>query len=544
MKDNLEENNGGETAQEQVLEISQPLQLTAIAIALGIAFEVLFYSHPIGISFFLLSTLCGVGLLGASILEGHKPSWRDAFFFVPILFFSFMTYMRAEELTVFLNIVGTLILFALWVRDFKFQRFFDYGFLELGVSLVQVPVESLFRPWNTLGAAQRKVFKEGERRSVVLGVLRGLVLALPVLVILLVLLTSADLVFADRVRDALDWLDLERLAEYAGRTLFIVLGAIFTLGAIITALRVPDDRKLIGEEKPILKPFLGFIEAMVILGSVDLLFLSFLIVQLRYLFGGAANIDAAGYTFSEYARRGFFELVAVGILSSGLILALAWWARREGQSRRRWFNGLSALLVIQVGLILYSSLTRLFLYEEAYGFTRLRTYTHVFIPWMALVLAASLILLFRNKLNRFALAVVVGIIGFVGTLNLLNVDAFIVRQNVARLEQGGEIDLDYLVTLSVDAAPELVELAGQDLEDEDILLGELACWNVQLEDDLKAQSWPSSHQSRKAANDSFAQLEDSFKDYRVYQEDWGWWMVVIDGESRECGQQKWVRGFD
>jgi hypothetical protein len=288
MKDNLEEINVGEADQEKSLEISKPLTLTAIAIVLGIAFEVLFYGHPIGISFFVLATLCGLGLLGGSILEGHKPSWRDGLFFIPILFFSFVTYLRSEDLTVFLNIVGTLMLFVLWVRDFKFQRFFDYGFLELGVSLIYVPVESWLRPWGTLGAVQRAVFKEGERRGIALGIFRGLVLALPFLVILLALLTSADLVFADRVRDALDWLDFERLAEYAVRTLLIVLGTIFTLGAIITALRDPDDRKLIGEEKPILKPFLGFIETMVILGLVDLLFLSFLIIQFRYLFGGAA----------------------------------------------------------------------------------------------------------------------------------------------------------------------------------------------------------------------------------------------------------------
>jgi hypothetical protein len=543
MTDNIERSNLGEAQNGGKFDIKNPLKLTVIAIILGFAFEILFFDHMVGISFFILSVLCAIGLSAASYIEGHKIVWRNVIFVLPILFFSFMTFLRTEPLTVFLNIVGTLILFALWVRDFRFMRIFDYGFVELGISLVYVMVEIWVRPWKALGESQRAVFKEGKRRGVVLGVVRGLILALPILVILLILLTSADLIFGDRVREALDWLDIERIAEYAARTIFVIMGTIIFLGAIVAALQDPADRKIIGEDKPILKPFIGFVETMVVLGSIDLLFLGFLAIQFRYLFGGVANITAAGYTFSEYARRGFFELVAVGILSSAIILGLAWWGRRDGQGKRRWFNALSAILVVQVGVILYSSLTRLLLYEEAYGFTRLRTYTHIFIPWMGVVLVANLIFLLTKRDNRFAIPVVLGVIGFVASLNLINVDTFIVGQNVARLEERYEIDLDYLVKLSEDAVPELVSLASEDIEDIKEFIGELACWQTQLEDDLKEQSWPSSHLSRSAAREAFAEIEDDFKPYQVSQEDWGLWTVIIDGEERSCGQQQWVNGW-
>jgi hypothetical protein len=543
MTDNVESNNLGEAENGGKFDIKNPLKLTVIAAILGFAFEVLFFNHVIGISFFILSVLCAIGLLVAAYFEGHTLGWRNAIFVLPILYFTFMTFLRTEPLTVFLNIVGTLILFALWVRDFRFRRIFDYGFVELGISLVYVLVEMWVRPWKALGESQRAVFKEGKRRGIALGVVRGILLALPILVILLILLTSADLIFADRVRDALDWLDLERIAEYAARTIFIILGTIIFLGAIVAALQDPADRKIIGEDKPILKPFVGFVESMVVLGSIDLLFLGFLLIQFRYLFGGSANITAAGYTFSEYARRGFFELVAVGILSSGIILGLAWWGRREGRGKHMWFNALSAILVIQVGVILYSSLTRLLLYEEAYGFTRLRTYTHVFIPWMGVVLATNLILQLTKNVNRFAIPLVLGVIGFVASLNLINVDTFIVKQNVARLEERFEIDLAYLVTLSEDAVPVLVSLAGEEIDDKSEFLGDLACWRVQLEQNLKRQSWQSSQLSRNAARDAFSEIKDAFKPYRVFQEDWGLWMVTIEGEDRSCGHQEWVNGW-
>ena len=68
---------------------------------------------------------------------------------------------------------------------------------------------------------------------------------------------------------------------------------------------------------------IGIIEIGTVLGAIDLLFLSFVIVQFRYLFGGHALVQATtGLTYAEYARRGFFELVAVAALVLPLLLGL------------------------------------------------------------------------------------------------------------------------------------------------------------------------------------------------------------------------------
>ena len=212
------------------------------------------------------------------------------------------------------------------------------------------------------------------------------------------------------------------------------------------------------------------------LGAVDLLFFIFVLFQVRYLFGGEANITAAGYTYSEYARRGFGELVAVAVLSLGMIMTLGMFGKREGSGEVRIFHGLSTALVALLGVILASALMRLLLYENAYGFTRQRTYTHVFIFWMAAGLAVFLLLLYRGELRRFAPAVALGVLGFGVTLNLMNLDAFIVRRNVDRYWGGAGLDTSYLLSLSEDAAPALAAVAGevQPAAREDLLPG-LAC---------------------------------------------------------------------
>jgi hypothetical protein len=144
-----------------------------------------------------------------------------------------------------------------------------------------------------------------------------------------------------------------------------------------------------------------------------------------------------------------------------MIVALAGWAQRQGRSRRLAFQGASAALVLLVGVMLASAFVRLQLYEQAYGFTRLRTYTHAAILWMGVLFVAFLALLFAERLRGFALAFVVACLGFSATLAAINVDEFIVRHNVERQVAGEELDLPYLFQLTDDAIPELVALARQ-----------------------------------------------------------------------------------
>ncbi len=98
-------------------------------------------------------------------------------------------------------------------------------------------------------------------------------------------------------------------------------------------------------DKPRVPPFLGYTEAMIVLGSVTILFLAFVVIQFQYFFGGQSNISIEGYTFSEYARRGFGELVAVAFFSLLLLLGLGAITRRETENQRRVFSMLGAGLV-------------------------------------------------------------------------------------------------------------------------------------------------------------------------------------------------------
>lgn len=527
--------------------VRHTVALSLVGLGMGIAVEVLFYGHPPGLSFFVFCSLCLAALALVAGLERVRPAasaWPVA---ALGLLFAASTFLRQEPLTVFLGVALALFYLAVVVRVFRFGRLFRFGWIDLAVAFFWIPLEAWIRPWSTVGDAWRRTVRERGGRRVFFSVLRGLLLSLPFVVVFLALLSAADLVFGDYVEDVLRWIDLERLADWTARAVVILAGGLFLLGALVAALRDPGDRRLAGEDPPLVRPFLGFTETTIVLTLVNLIFLLFVLVQFAYLFGGRANIHAAGYTYAEYARRGFGELVAVAFLALGMIYALAASTRFDGRGHRAGFFGLCAALVGFVGVMLFSAFQRLVLYEQAYGFSRLRTYTHAAIVWLAVGFAVFLGLLLLRRLRAVAPAALILASGFGATLAVLDVDAFIVERNGARYEATGDLDLAYLSTLSDDAVPALVRLAPRTEGDvQRALLAELSCRRHELDRAVRRLEWPSEHASRRRALSALASLDSLLEAYPVYRDAggrqdprWPVYLVKTGGEFVPCGTVAW-----
>ena len=176
------------------------------------------------------------------------------------------------------------------------------------------------------------------------------------------------------------------------------------------------------------RPRIGTTECLVVLVALDALFAAFVVIQAAYLFGGLDTLATTGMTYAEYARRGFFELLAVAFLVAGLILGLEALVTR----RSRAYVVAAIVLVGLTIVVLGSSLLRLRLYQEAYGWTELRFYVLAAIGWLAIGALAGIAALATNRTRwllhfMVVLSVVFGI-GF----NLIGPVQFIAEQNVAR----------------------------------------------------------------------------------------------------------------
>ena len=366
-------------------------------------------------------------------------------------------------------------------------------------------------------------------------ILRGILIALPIVTLFAILLSSADPVFADWLKKVLD---LDKLPEYLFRLWYILMIGSFLVGIYLHALYPRKDAEKPETMKAWMNPFLGWTETGIILGAVDLLFITFVIIQVRYLFGGTTNITETGYTFAEYARRGFGELVAVAVLSLLVYLGLNTISKRETRGAKIGFSVTSILLMGLVLVMLASSLQRLMLYENAYGFSALRTYTHVFIYWLAALIVATIVLEVLRQRGRFALALLVAGLGFAITLAALNVDDFIVRENVKRAAAGEELDFNYLQQLGTDAVPAMVR-AYQDPAlppaAKDVLGSALACRTATYTAaDYTPVPWQGFNISGNRAEKLIRENAASWSSYKVfYDTDWGT-SILVGGEQFTC----------
>jgi hypothetical protein len=527
---------------------TNPNRFWILVILLGWSFDFLFWQKPLGINFAIFVSLC-VGT-GISLLRWDelRLSRRAGLLLIPIVYLAAMTFIRLEPMTVFLSISMVLFLmgvFALTYGNGAWMRYslFDYvfGYLRLFGSMIVRPI-GFTSEHRRLASGQPST--GGTRSAQTWSVVRGIAIALPIIAIFASLLSSADPVFAKQFERLADLFKIDNLPEYIFRIVYVLIFAYALAGTFLHAAQKSDE---IVEEKTWVPPFLGFTESTIVLSSVVILFIAFVIVQFQYFFGGQANINIEGYTFSEYARRGFGELVTVAFFSLLLLLGLGAITRRETEGRRRAFSILGITLVGLLIVMLIAAFQRLVLYEEAYGFSRLRTYTHVFMIWLGILLVAVIVLEVLRRERPIGLATILAALGFIVSLNVLNVDAFIVEQNVQREIRStndkafalGRADLDaqYFLDLSDDAIPPLVNAFQSASVPETVkekIGAALVCKRYERQQAESKIPWQGFHFSRLHADTAFQQVKQELDAYQIVDKDWPMMVETPSEEELSC----------
>jgi len=524
------------------------IRIIALVVAWG--FDFLFWGKSPGISLAIyLAVLLLVGLVLAMAEKTH-PAKSSLILLLPIGFFAVMTSLRMEPFTLLLNLMLALTLMAVLAHTFLGGRWYMYGladyiagFFMLVFHMINPPIQPRSGQPEEQAPADLPEMKPAQRAwKAGLPILRGVLLAVPVLAVFGGLLASADPVFSDSLSDLFSIFDVDKLPEYTMRLILILAWGYCLFGIYIHALVSSRDQRLIGLEKPLLPPFLGFTESVIVAGSVNLLFAFFVSIQFRYFFGGQANIHIDGYTYAEYARRGFGELVVVAFFSLLLFLGLSAIGRRQPGIQRRVFSGLGILLVLLVSVIQASAFQRLLLYEQAYGFSRLRAYTHVFMVWVGILLLAVVVLELTGRMRAFVLAALLALLGFGVTLNILNVDGFIARENISRAVAGASLDSAYLNTLSPDAIPAIAGLytsGSLPNQVEAQVGGVLACQAMFIGEVAESLPWQGFHLARWRASRILAGLQESLSQYPLSRDERGSWIVSVDGLEQACLVDYW-----
>ncbi len=428
------------------------LEILTAGLALGVLGDVLLRAMPWGLNV----TLCALALAGAGTLlvrrHGVTPGPDAPWLALTVILLGAAFMRRDAAVLAQFDVIAMIIALALGAASLQGARLAALRPLEYlrdGIIAAGGTVTGGFLlvghdiDWREI-PRQEGQGRLRHARAVGLGVL----LAAPLLVVFGALFASADNVFANVVRNVFAF-DLDDVASHM---IQIGVWAALTAGYLRWSLVARPDAL----PAPATASATGIIPVGTALGLVNLLFLVFVVVQLRYFFGGAALVEeTTGLTYAEYARQGFFQLMA----ASGLVLPVLMGAdhlvRGETAAHLTMFRRLASLLLVLLAVVMASALQRMRLYVGAFGLSEDRLYATAFMVLLFGILAWFGWTVLRGRGRPFAFGVLIQGFTVLAGLHVLNPDAFIVRTNLSRVE--GSFDAKYALSLRADAVPPLLE---------------------------------------------------------------------------------------
>jgi hypothetical protein len=461
------------------------LSLLILVLVLGIAGDILMGGIPLGLNVGAWMGLLVAGLALVSRWHRVRLAGGGRWLLLPAIVFALAFAWRDSPVLGLANAVALLTCLTLATSHSRAGQISLAGIGEYvlsGIRLAWGFLAGLFILWA--GDLRWAEFPRGPWTSRALAVGRGVAIAVPLLLVFGGLFASADAVFSRAVADLFRW----DVAEMVRHLFWIMFWAVIAAGVLRETILAsgPWSARIAG------RPSMGITEMGIALGALDLLFLAFVLVQLRYLFGGAALVDASiDLTYAEYARRGFFELVAVVALALPLLLAADWLRPRGGGAHDWLFRAFAGALVAMLFVVTASAVQRMMLYQDEFGLTELRLYTTAFMGWLVAVLAWFVATVLRGRRERFAFGAMIAGLAMVALLNVLNPDALIVSTNVERAQAGKRFDAAYVATLSADAVPEILRALPQ-LPEEDrqtVAQGVAERWAGTPTSDLRSWNW-------------------------------------------------------
>ncbi len=443
--------------------------LISFAAILGMLVDYLFYGKPMGVSFFVFILILIIFSLILTKKFQQKLFKTQYFFLIPIVLFSVMIFCRSSSFLTFFNILFSLFLIFLFFTLFSEKNLLDFNLSKYFI----FPLSFIL---NSFKKSARFIDKIINQNQIGRGfgsprfksAIRGIIISIPILAVFIWLLSSADIVF-QKYLDRL--LEINIDLEIVLRILIVSVASCFFIGVFAKAFANNKSESSLAKNNQ--SKFLGSIESSIVLGSVGLLFLVFIIIQFFYLFGSKEYVWGIEQyiTYSDYAKKGFGELIAVSIISFLLIYAIDKFGKRENLGQKNLFKILSGILVFEIFVIMASAFSRLSLYVDGYGYTFSRLLAFVFLIGFSFIFLIFLYkIILEKKEGLFLYSVFWLIILFFVGINILNPDAFIAKENIKRYIQKNQqwegLDVRYLVRLSDDAVPEIVKIFNTNLDEE------------------------------------------------------------------------------
>ena len=306
----------------------------------------------------------------------------------------------------------------------------------------------IFKPLDYISSfckESKNVFPDEKLSPKTRKVLKSLLIVIPVVIVVLLLLISADQIFSNLFSNFGKIFGNITFSNILVRLFYFVI-LFFYLGGTLYYIskKYKEESKEIKENK-VKDP----LTINILLTTLNIIYIVFDIIQINSLL---LHRVSSGFNYADYARSGFFQLMIISIINIVIIVL------SKKSEEKTYTKVMSLITVLLTLIIIVSSFYRMFLYEQAYGYTVLRLGVYVILITEAILFIPTIIFIFKKDFNilRYYLIIVLTVYSLV---NCFSIDRIIAENNIKRYERIGEIDVFYLMNRNYDNINQLRDLS-------------------------------------------------------------------------------------
>ncbi|WFD10806.1 DUF4153 domain-containing protein [Tepidibacter hydrothermalis] len=433
------------------ISLDKKLKIISISVLLGIIFRYFYNGDSIGISELIFASLFIIACI-YSVKDKVNLKSRFSNFILLFIFIMCLNFcIYNNNLIRLFNFILVPIAISAYIITIRYENV-DFMRISSVRYIMNRLLNSSFSNMKKIFSFSKQAVKNDKTKvnnDNIKSVLIGIVVSIPLLIIVISLLASADMMFDYYIRNLKDAYEfiIERvnLADITGDIIVVLFFSMYFFGYIWSLKYECEEYKIKDDYK-----WINPVTILTVLCLLCGIYLLFSIVQSSYLYGGNKHVLPSGYSYSRYARHGFFELLTVALINFSILIFNMKNVKITSDKINKTLNVFYTILLVFTGNMLFSSNYKLTIYERALGFTRLRIYVHIFLFTLSIVLIYGLIKIWKKNFNVFKFSLISIMIIYM-VVNCVNIDKIIVNKNIKRYNETGRLDKKYIRNLSYDA---------------------------------------------------------------------------------------------
>lgn len=428
------------------------------SIILSITQSILFYGKELGVSVLLFEVICN-GIVYYILNKKNKIQNKSGILLmIPILLLSSTYFIFANNTfyiaNIFVILILNLIMYVILTNKKDYLTNYLYKTFQLVTDTITEYKEGI--EFNKQKSKENIIKNRNINKENIKKVAVSILIVLAIVGIVLILLASADMIFANLFSGIGELFKNVNIGTTFSIVLRIAIIVIIYFLFLSLFLKLQKEYKKEEKELKDSKREYNFTIKLLLI-TLNIVYLVFCFIQIQSLFA-KINISSS-FNYANYARTGFFQLMFVSFINFGLILI----SNRYSKKEEKTIKILNLLLVLFTIIIAISAMYRMHMYEMEYGLTYLRTFVYIILVTEIIAFIPVIAYIFNKKFDFMKWCFIVGISVYC-IVNYMNIEKIIVNKNISR-DNTHPIDYEYISNISSEDSYEFLE---EKLKKEDI----------------------------------------------------------------------------